>query len=194
MKKLYESFKNVFPDIKIDGHKIRKYKLILSNGKEVELDITFIMKTNKMEYSTEECLQDRLKTIRNMNEETYKKILENIVLAKYVLGSVYKSKNVADNPQGGLGGVGIENWILQNGGSFERAVRDFLDKANGRNFQEFCKIYTIWDFGQDNLSFKREDGYTHDEFITNNMSEEGYNKMVSVLKEYINTLEHSRQL
>ena len=147
-----------------------------------------------MDYSTEECLQDRLNTIKNMNEEKYKKILENIVLAKYVLKSVYKSKNVADNPQGGLGGVGIENWILQNGGSFERAVRDFLDKANGRNFQEFCKIYTIWDFGQNNLSFKREDGYTHDEFITNNMSEEGYNKMVSVLKEYINTLEHSRQL
>lgn len=194
MNKLYQSLKNIFPDININGHKIRKYKLKLDNGQEVEIDITFIMKTNKMDYSTEECLQDRLKTIKNMNEEKYKKVLENIVLAKYVLKSVYKSKNVADNPQGGLGGVGIENWILQNGGSFERAVRDFLDKANGRNFQEFCKIYTIWDFGQNNLSFKREDGYTHDEFITNNMSEEGYNKMVSVLKEYINTLEHSRQL
>ena len=194
MNELYQSFKNVFPDINIEGHKIRKYKVKLSNGREVELDITFIMKTNKMDYSTEECLQDRLRTIRNMDEIKYKKVLENIVLAKYILKSVYKSKNVAENPQGGLGGVGIENWILQNGGSFERAARDFLEKAEGKNFKEFTKIYTIWDFGQDNLSFTRSDGYTHDEFIKNNMTEEGYNKMVGVLKEYVNTLEHSKQL
>lgn len=194
MNKLYQSFKNVFSDIEFDGHKIRKYKLKLDNGKEVELDITFIMKTNKMDYSTEECLQDRLNTIKNMDEDKYKKTLENIVLAKYVLGSVYKSKNAAENPQGGLGGVGIENWILQNGGSFERAARSFIEKAEGRSFQEFTKVYTIWDFGQNNLSFKRYDGYAHDEFITNNMNEEGYNKMVSVLNEYIYTLEQSKQL
>ena len=147
-----------------------------------------------MDYSTEECLQDRLNTIKNMDEDKYKKTLENIVLAKYVLGSVYKSKNAAENPQGGLGGVGIENWILQNGGSFERAARSFIEKAEGRSFQEFTKVYTIWDFGQNNLSFKRYDGYAHDEFITNNMNEEGYNKMVSVLNEYIYTLEQSKQL
>lgn len=194
INELYQSLKNVFPDIDISGHKIRKYKLKLENGQEVELDITFIMKTNKMDYSTEECLQDRLNTIKNMDEEKYKKVLENIVLAKYVLGGVYKSKNVAENPQGGLGGVGIENWILQNGGSFERAARSFIEKAEGKSFREFTKEYTIWDFGQNNLSFKRDDGYTHDEFITNNMNEEGYNKMVSVLNEYIYTLEQSKQL
>ena len=194
MNKLYQSFRNIFPNVDISGHKIRKYKLKLDNGEEVEIDITFIMKTNKMDYSTEECLQDRLKTIKNIDKDKYKKVLENIVLAKYVLGNVYKSKNVAENPQGGLGGVGIENWILQSGGSFERAARDFLSKAEGRSFQDFVKIYTIWDFGQNNLSFKREDGYNHDEFITNNMNEEGYNKMVRVLKEYIYTLEQSKQL
>ena len=194
MQELYSSFKKVFPDINISGHKIRKYKVKLANGKEVELDITFIMKTNKMDYSTEECLQERLDTIKKLDINKYKKVLENIVLAKYVLKSVYKSKNVTENPQGGLGGVGIENWILQNGESFEYAARDFLDKAEGKCFEEFKKVYTVWDFGQNNLSFKREDGYTHDEFIKNNMSEEGYNKMISVLKEYINTLEKHKNL
>ena len=91
-------------------------------------------------------------------------------------------------------GVGIENWILENEGLFEKTSRDFLDKAEGKSFEEFIKVYTIWNFGQNNLSFKRDDGYTHDEFIKNNMNEEGYNKMVSVLKEYVNTLELNKQL
>ena len=121
-------------------------------------------------------------------------MLENIVLAKYVLKDIYKSKNARKNPQGGLGGIGIENWILQNGGSFERAAKDFLLHAEGKSFEEFCKVYTIWDFGENNLSFKRTDGYSHDEFISNNMTNDGYNKMVSILKEYVMSLDKVRQI
>lgn len=193
MNVIFTKIKEVFPNIQIDGRKIRNQEVTLSNGEKVKLDITFIMKTDKLNYSTEECIKDRLDTIKSMDSYKYKKVLENIVLAKYVLKDAYKSKNASDNPQGGLGGVGIENWILQNGGSFERAARDFLCVAEGKSFEEFKKRYTIWDFGENNLSFKRDDGYTHDEFVENNMNEAGYNKMVSILKNYVYSMENNRQ-
>ncbi|MBQ9318760.1 MAG: hypothetical protein IJR82_03940 [Bacilli bacterium] len=58
MQELYNKFKSNFPNVKIDGHKIRNQEITLSNGNTVKIDITFIMKTNKIAYSTEECIQD----------------------------------------------------------------------------------------------------------------------------------------
>ena len=91
-------------------------------------------------------------------------------------------------PQGGLGGVGIENWILQNGGSFIDAANSFVEAANGRNFDEFKKVYQIWDFGDNHLA-ERRGMYSHDNFVFNNMSEDGYQKMVQALKEYLKTIQ-----
>ena len=43
----------------------------------------------------------------------------------------------------------------------------------------------VWDFGENHLAESRNQ-YSHDNFVANNMSEEGYNKMVQVLKKYVN--------
>ena len=151
----------------------------------VDIDITFTEKTDKVSYSTDMALQDRLTTIQRTDPEKYKYVVANILFAKQVLkqAEAYKP-NRGEIPQGGLGGVGIENWILQNGGSFIDAAKSFVEAADGKNFTEFQSSYQIWDFGDNHLA-ERRGQYSHDNFVSNNMSEAGYQKMVQTLKEYL---------
>lgn len=158
----------------------------------VDIDITFTEKTDKVSYSTDMALQDRLATIHRNDPEKYKYVVANILLAKQVLkkAEAYKP-NRGEIPQGGLGGVGIENWILQNGGSFTDAAKSFVEAADGKSFSEFQSTYQIWDFGDNHLA-ERRGLYAHDNFVTNNMSEAGYQKMVQALKEYLKSIEISQ--
>lgn len=164
-----------------------RFKGVMIEGLNVpvDIDITFDQKTNKVSYSTDMGLQDRLDLIREKYSDKYNLVIANILLAKSILkeAEVYKP-NRGEIPQGGLGGVGIENWILQNGGSFETACEEFLSYAEGKTFEEFKNSYQIWDFGENHISAARGD-YLHDNFIARNMSEEGYTKMVAALKAYL---------
>ena len=160
-------------------------KVQLDKDTIVDIDLSFTIKTDKITYSTDECLKDRLKTIEKQDKTKYQQVVSNIILAKQVLkaGECYKPTR-SDASQGGLGGSGIENWILQNGGSFKDAALDFLKTANTCNtFDEFKKQYYIWDFGENHFS-ERKGEYPHDNFI-DNMNEIGYKKMKECLKNYL---------
>ena len=86
----------------------------------------------------------------------------------------------ADKPQGGLGGVGIENWILQNGGSFMAAAKDFMSVASScSSFEEFKGKYAIFDFGENH-----KDG-RHDNFIAKNIDPEGYERIKNALSSFL---------
>ncbi len=160
----------------------------------VDIDITFTEKTDKVSYSTDMALQDRLSTIKKIDPDKYKYVVANILLAKQVLkkAEAYKP-NRGEIPQGGLGGVGIENWILQNGGSFIDAARSFVDASFKKSFSEFQSSYQIWDFGDNHLAEKKGQ-YSHDNFVSNNMSEAGYQKTVQALKEYLKSMEFSQNI
>lgn len=151
----------------------------------VDIDITFIPKTDKLSYSTDMALKDRLETIKSQDEAKYNYVVANVLLAKQVLkkGEVYKP-NRGEIPQGGLGGVGIENWILQNGGSFYDAALEFLKASENKSFDEFKDTYYIWDFGDNHMAESRGK-YPNDNFVSSNMSAEGYNKMKNVLMNYL---------
>ena len=193
MLKIYETIKRAFPTIVFENNNtIRNQTVNLSDGTTAKIDVTFISKTDKLDYSTDECIKDRLANIKKLDSNKYKKVLENIILAKEVLKDCYKPKHAGQGKaQGGLGGVGVENWILQSGGSFERASRIFLKYAEGRSFEEFQKVYTVWDFGENHMA-DMNSKYKHDEFISNNMDQQGYDKMKQVLKEYIRKLDEER--
>ena len=154
--------------------------------KPVDIDITFIQKTNKVLYSSDMCLKDRLETIKKQSPEKYEKVIANIQLAKKVLkeGNCYKPRHARENPQGGLGGIGIENWILQHGGSFYDAAKDFLNVSSGKTFEEFVEVYDIWDFGVNHMAESRGK-YEHDNFV-NNLDHRGYKRMQQALLEFIN--------
>ena len=155
----------------------------------VDIDITFNIRTDKVNYSTDMALRDRLSTIQKNNPEKYKYVVANILFAKKVLkeANAYKPER-SDKSQGGLGGVGIENWILQNGGSFIDAARSFVEAAEGKNFEQFKQSYEIWDFG-DNHRAEKKNEFPNDNFVSNNMSSGGYDRMVGALKKYLNELE-----
>ena len=123
-KNRFQSFKNAllnafkkYPIDNIDTTNHGDYRLKgvqIDSQTKIDIDLSFAVKTNKTTYSSDECVKDRLNTIYNQDSEKYKRVVANIILAKKLLkqAGVYKPAR-SDKNQGGLGGIGIENWILQ---------------------------------------------------------------------------------
>ena len=150
----------------------------------IDLDISFLKKSESNFYSTDRALKERLEQIKKQDDEKYRDVVANIILAKQVLknAGAYKPNHAREKAEGGLGGVGIENWILQHGGSFYDAAKSFVDIAGRCNFEEFCNRYKIWDYG---MNF-----YTgeYEEYVSQNMSRAGFEKMKSALEQYLKTV------
>lgn len=170
-----------------------RLKNVNIGDENIDVDISFVTRTDKINYSTDMALEDRLATIKQLDKEKYQYVVANILLAKQVLkeANVYKPSR-SDKDQGGLGGVGIENWILQNGGSFIDASESFLAASKDKSFEEFKQNYQIWDFGENHMP-SSTNPYPHDNFVEN-MNSDGYKKMTSTLKEYINNYVNSETI
>ena len=153
----------------------------------VDIDITFAQKTNKVQYPTDAALADRLTNIKNQSETKYQQVLANIIYAKQFLkaAGAYKPRRSPEAKGiGGLGGVGIENWILQHGGSFKQAARDFLAVADScSSFEDFCAHYPVWDYGENHKGIRSK---PHDNFVADNMNPEGYERMKEALRAVVN--------
>ncbi len=186
-KNALESIRNAFcdklglsyEDIVKSGN-IRAKNVKLSGLEEtVDIDVTFSTKTNKVKYSTDVALGQ---FYESMTEEQRRIATANVIFAKRLLkhAKAYKPDR-GDVPQGGLGGVGIENWVLQNGGSFVAAAESFMKVANecGENFEQFKMNYSLIDFGENHVNG------LNDNFVARNMSKEGYNKMRTALGEFL---------
>ena len=162
-----------------------RLKQISINGlaEPVDIDITFAQKTNKVQYPTDAALADRLDNIKNQSETKYQQVLANIIYAKQFLkaAGAYKPRRSPEAKGiGGLGGVGIENWVLQHGGSFKQAARDFLSVADScSGFEDFCAHYPVWDYGENHKGIKNK---PHDNFVADNMNQEGYERMKEALR------------
>ncbi len=152
----------------------------------VDIDITFAQKTNKVQYPTDAALADRLTNIKNQSETKYQQVLANIIYAKQFLkaAGAYKPRRSPEAKGiGGLGGVGIENWVLQHGGSFKQAARDFLSVADScSSFEDFCAHYPVWDYGENHKGIKSK---PHDNFVADNMNPEGYERIKEALREVV---------
>ena len=177
-------------DIKLDGIE-----------EPIDIDISFTQKRDKVDYSTDTCLSDLLRTIEKEYPEQFPLVKANIVYAKKILkaGKAYKSRRSSE-AEGGLGGIGVEYWILQNGGSFINAVNSFLAQAVKDGdiipYEEFKDKYQIWDFGKNHEPKEIKIGsserigssekivFPYDEFVSCNMSKEGYLKMTKTLLEF----------
>lgn len=82
------------------------------------------LKKKLKNYFRIEAVRERLNGIKENDPEGYKRVIANIVLAKEFLKKegIYKKVGADKATEfGGFGGVGVENWILQNGGSFVEA-------------------------------------------------------------------------
>lgn len=166
-----------------------KYKKVKIEGVDepIDIDLTFMTKSEEITYSTDMCLQDRLNGLKRTNPEGYKYTVANIILAKKLLkeNELYKkSKSDGASKYGGFGGVGVENWILQNGGSFIKAMQTFLDTAKEfEGYNEFIEKYPIYDFGENHKGMT----FLHDSLVRG-MTYEGFKKMQEVFPEIIKSL------
>ena len=150
---------------------------------DVDVDVTFEQKTNKVQYSTDEALRRRLMKIREQSPEEARQVIANIIFAKefFKAHGAYKPSR-SDASQGGMGGVGVENWILQHGGSFVEAARAFMEVANqSSSFDKFQSRYAVFDYGENHVV---RSGTVHDNFI-NNMSSNGYEKIKAALGDFL---------
>lgn len=142
----------------------RAKNIVLPTGEVVDIDITYGKKDLDLDYTSDLCVQDRLETIRRQNPEKYNYVIANIIMAKKILKSLglYKKKSSDGATEyGGFGGIGVENWILQNGGSFAEAIDSFLKTANNvDDFNKFIIEYPIFDFGSNH----RGNMFIHDRF------------------------------
>ncbi len=155
----------------------------------VDIDITFGVRTDKIELSTDEALKSYLEGIKKDNLDYYNLVIENILKAKMLL----KENGIYKKLDKGLGGVGIENWIIQNGGSFEDACQTFVEKASlAHDFKEFKELYQIWDFGEGHYEGNKV-GFNYDNFIEH-LDEESYRKMTEILKSYLASLSQNSTL
>ena len=167
----------------VNGNLRLKQVSIDGLAEPVDIDITFAQKTNKVQYPTDAALADRLDNIKNQSETKYQQVLANIIYAKQFLkaAGAYKPRRSPEAKGiGGLGGVGIENWVLQHGGSFKQAARDFLAVAdNYPGFEDFCAHYPVWDYGENHKGIRSK---PHDNFVADNMNPEGYERMKEALR------------
>ena len=167
----------------VNGNLRLKQVSIDGLAEPVDIDITFAQKTNKVQYPTDAALADRLSNIKNQSETKYQQVLANIIYAKQFLkaAGAYKPRRSPEaKGVGGLDGVGIENWILQHGGSFKQAARDFLAVADScSSLEDFCAHYPVWDYGENHKGIRSK---PHDNFVADNMNPEGYERMKEVLR------------
>ncbi len=148
--------------------------------KPLDIDIGFANKSDLSVYGSHDAIRDKLDFIRKAyGEASYRDAVANIILAKKVLkeGGAYKKKE-----HGGIGGIGLENWILANGGNLEAAFRSFYEAAHEGgtllSLEEFRKRYRILDAGV-NVKY-----LGHDNFV-DILKPQGYQAMLATIRDYL---------
>lgn len=155
-------------------------------GLDKPIDLDFSLTPQKERYlPTEDAISHRLENMKEQDEYKYRLVLANIMYAKAMLkkaGSYKAARSILDGPRenGGLGGVGIENWVLQYGGSLMAAAEDFVKHAEGKDFMDFEKEYAIMDFGQNHVSTTKRQ-FPYDNFVMKNMRYRGFEIMRDTL-------------
>jgi hypothetical protein len=160
-----------------DLYQLRYMGADLGDAGRADIDIAFVAKNEISVYGSHDAVRDRLDWIRdNLGKKAYDDVIANILVAKKYLklAGAYKKFE-----HGALGGIGVENWILANGGNFEQAARSFWKVAKGgsRSLEDFQEHYQIIDPGV-NVKFMK-----HDNFIEL-LTEDGYKKMLEAIQNY----------
>lgn len=166
-----------------DIHQLRFFGATGIGPKPVDIDIAFVRKSGLSVYGSHDAVRDKLDNIKtNFGEDEYKTVLANIIVAKEMLkkANVYKKGRDAE---GGLGGIGVENWLLAHGGNLARACEAFkqaaYDGIRRVSLAEFKRRYEINDPGI-NAKFLKHDNFV--ELLT----DDGYDKMVKAVDAYVN--------
>ncbi|HHX58912.1 MAG TPA: hypothetical protein GX706_04070 [Candidatus Moranbacteria bacterium] len=147
----------------------------------MDIDIMFISKAAEYDFGTHDAISEKLNWIgNNFGEGARDSVVANIIFVKKFLKGIGAYKKAKEN---GIGGVGVENWILANKGNALEAFRTFLEAAvdeNGNKVSlgDFQKKYKLIDPGL-NLRDMQHDSYF------DRIGQESYDKMVEGIQDYL---------
>lgn len=165
---------------------------IAIEGTTVDIDVTFTSKPEVEGVPSHSIAAQRLGSLERESQADADFVRANIVQAKLAL----KKAGIYKKADGGLGGLGVENWILQSGGSFARARKELLaqaidERGEVRPFDDCAQRYLIPDPGINLVENLDQDGasdrknYRHDNFFyfLNRKETDGYQKFVKALQD-----------
>ena len=150
-------------------------------GNKVDIDVGIQNRAQVKVFSSHEAVQSKLEWIEeHYGHKMLVHVEANIVLAKEILKEASAYSKMTD---GGMGGMGVENWILANGGNINQAFKTFYQAAHDLNgeripFSVFQQRYPIYDPGI-NLKFGRHDNYVYV------LKEKGYFAMLDAIQSHL---------
>jgi hypothetical protein len=187
--KIGEILKNKYPFKKYyerSGMRTFRFNSFEKDGNKIELDISFIKKSDSEELDANEAIALKYDAIeKNEGKDKLLDVLTNVRFAKKELkkADCYKKGLSNGIQQGGLGGIGVENWIVKNGGDAVVAFRNFHESAyeDGKliSFDNFKRKYPIFSAGENIRGGVRAENFVY------NMDEVGYQKMAELSKKFV---------
>ena len=190
INQLAENLKNKYPydqDYERDGMRTFRFKSFEKNGNLIDLDISFVKKSDSEDLDANEAVAKKYDSIKeSKGEDKLLDVLTNIRFAKKELknaGCYKKGLTGNGEQQGGLGGIGVENWILKNGGDAVVAFQEFNKMAYKDGelipFDDFKKEYKIFSAGENIRGGVRAENFVY------NMDQFGYEKMAELSKKFV---------
>lgn len=188
LPKVIENLGKVFPQDEVYENKgmfmFRSGEIGKSNL-SVTVDVGFVQKSVGEKFDANRVLEEKYESIRKTHgEEVYLDVLSNIRFAKKKLkeAGCYKKGVTQEHREGGIGGIGVEYWILHNDGDAIKAFENFAENAYQDGdllpFESFKRKYTIFSAGE-NIR-----GKAKVENFMDNMTEEGYKNMAALAKQF----------
>ena len=153
-------------------------------GEILDIDIGIGKRSDEGIFASSDSIAQKLESIRATHGDgAYLDALANIVLTKKILKAGHAYKKLED---GGMGGIGVENWILLHNGNMLDAFQSFWQASHDGQggvlpYEEFAKRYKIFDAGL-NIKFNR-----HDNFIQV-LKPNGYAALVETIGRYLRYL------
>lgn len=189
-KVVVEKMKEHYPldtSYEVNGMQTYRFKGFERDGKHIDLDVSVVRKSDSESMDTNEAISRKYESIRkNFGEEALLDVLSNVRFAKKKLkeaGCYKKGINRSAGQQGGLGGIGVETWILKHDGDAVRAFTEFYANAyeNGSplSFENFKKKYKVFGAGENIRGDIRSENFVE------KMDEAGYLKMAEVAKSIV---------
>lgn len=190
INQMAENLKKKYPydqDYESSGMRTFRFKSFEKDGNLIDLDISFVKKSDSEELDANEAVAQKYDSIkRSFGEDKLLDVLTNVRFAKKELkkaGCYKKGLTGNGEQQGGLGGIGVENWILKNGGDAVVAFREFNKNVyqNGEliSFNDFKNKYKIFSAGSNIRGGIKAENFVY------NMDEVGYQKMAELSKKFI---------
>ncbi len=190
INQMAENLKIKYPydqDYESSGMRTFRFKSFEKDGNLIDLDISFVKKSDSEELDANEAVAQKYDSIKkSFGEDKLLDVLTNVRFAKKELkkaGCYKKGLTGNGEQQGGLGGIGVENWILKNGGDAVVAFREFNKNVyqDGEliSFNDFKNKYKIFSAGSNIRGGIKAENFVY------NMDEVGYQKMAELSKKFV---------